>query len=424
MADLVGFLTWPFLAATIFVAIHCWFGLQVLRRQVIFADLALAQLAAFGATVATAIGHPPASLAAYLYALSFTGCGAALLAGSRRFAAAIMPEALVGILYVVAASATVLVVDQAPQGAEHVKRMLVGSILTLGPADVARLAAIYGIIASIHVAARRKLLAPGSGMIWDLLFYATFGAVVTSSVNGAGVLLVFSFLVIPAVIGTLFSARIGVALAIGWGCGIAASAIGFVVSFALDLPTGAATVLAFAGVLCIAAMVRWLSPGRARVLAALRTTAIVSLAAIVGSALWLLAYPAGDQPLASLLEQTPPFYQHPFLTEHERDALAEAAEMEARYRTDVDRLTAMEQRARWQGDGLSDDDVLRLGSFQQSFNEMGRGERFVQTTLRRLERERERWWIAPPVVLLGAVGLAFLLRRPMRARYLLSQGPR
>src|SRR5262249_49157832 len=140
MSDLVGLLAWPFLAATVFVAIHCWFGLQVLRRQVVFADLALAQLAAFGATVATALGHPPAGLAAYLYALALTGIGATLLAGSRRFAPAIMPEALVGIVYVVAAAATVLVVDQAPQGAEHVKRMLVGNILTLGPTEVARLA--------------------------------------------------------------------------------------------------------------------------------------------------------------------------------------------------------------------------------------------------------------------------------------------
>jgi zinc/manganese transport system permease protein len=159
-------------------------------------------------------------------------------------------------------------------------------------------------------------------------------------------------------------------------------------------------------------------------MAAARIAAIGMLAAAIGSALWLLAYPAGDQPLAALLEEAPPFDRHPFLTDRERDALDDAAAMEARYRNDVTRLTAAEQRARWQGDGLSDEDVLRLGSFQQSFNEMGRGERFVQDTLRRIERERARWWIAPPVILLGAIGLGLLLRRPSQPRYLPSQGPR
>lgn len=98
--------------------------------------------------------------------------------------------------------------------------------------------------------------------------------------------------------------------------------------------------------------------------------------------------------------------------------------MEARYRADVDRVTATERRARWQGAGLSDEDVLRLGSFQQSFNEMGRGERFVQETLRRRERARERWWLGPPAMLFGGVGLLWLLRGRRRPPHLAAQAPR
>jgi zinc/manganese transport system permease protein len=431
LPDFAAFLVYPFLAAVVFVGIHAWFGLQVLRRKVIFADLALAQLSALGATLATLLGHAPASSAGFGYALLFTGFGAALLTVSRRFASAVLPEAFVGILYVVATAATVLVVDQAPQGAEHVKRMLVGNILTIGPAQVLRLTVIYAGVGFVQFAARRPLLAlardapagsctPGRVASWDFVFYASFAVVVTSSVASAGVLLVFCFLIIPAVIGTLFSQRIGVALGIAWAAGITASAGGFVASVTFDLPTGAATVLAFAFVLLGAGLGHWLFAGSAAIRAehrrtAARSAAAVICAAIFAGSLWLVAFPSADQPLIALLETTG-FEPRSFLTAGERAAFDEAAAMEQRYRGEIERLTMTERRARWQDEGLSDEQVLSFGSFQQSFNEMGRGERFVQDHLRALARERARWWLGLPPALAAALGLMWLnFGRSMRS---------
>ncbi|TMH02664.1 MAG: hypothetical protein E6H69_05565, partial [Betaproteobacteria bacterium] len=163
--------------------------------------------------------------------------GAALLTLARHLARFVSQEAFVGILYVFATAATVLVVDHAPQGAEHVKKILMGSILTVTPPELASLAALYAIIALLHWLARRPLLAissettpAGRSMlavsIWDFLFFLSFGVVVASSVSVAGVLLVFSFLIVPAVIGSIFSAEVRVVLPIAWGAGIIACAVG------------------------------------------------------------------------------------------------------------------------------------------------------------------------------------------------------
>src|SRR5215212_4858984 len=243
MPDLLALLVYPFLAACIFVGMHTWLGLQVLRRKVVFADLALAQLSALGGAVAVAASHAPGSPAGFGYALLITVAGAGLLTLTRRFARQVSQEAVIGIVYVTAAALTILVVDRSPQGAEHVKRMLVGGILTIGPDGVLKVAVLYGAVGALHAVFRRPLLAAAhheahasgrSAAFWDFAFYCTFGLVVTSSVALAGVLLVFSFLIIPAVIGSLFSERIGVALTVGWGAGVAASLLGFAASITFD----------------------------------------------------------------------------------------------------------------------------------------------------------------------------------------------
>src|SRR5437762_13537111 len=130
---MVEFLWAPFVACLVLTAIHVYLGLHVLARGVIFVDLALAQVAALGITVAFLAGHPIQSDAAYWYALAFTLGGAALFATSRTRRAPVPQEAIIGIVYAVSAAAAVLVVDQAPQGSEHIKQLLVGSILTVTP---------------------------------------------------------------------------------------------------------------------------------------------------------------------------------------------------------------------------------------------------------------------------------------------------
>src|SRR5947209_15909628 len=248
--DVLAFAALPLAAAIIFTGIHTWFGLQVLRRNVVFADLALAQVSAFGATVAVVAGHEPSTAAGYAYTLLFAAGGALLLTGSRSLVHSVRQEAFIGVLYVVATAATILVIDRSPQGAEHVKKMLVGGILSVSSDEIIRFTLLYAAIGALHWAFRRPLLAAANESanakqrtaVWDLIFYLSFGVVVTSSVSVAGVLLVFCFLIVPALVGSMFSSAISAALIIGWAAGAFASACGIFGSFLLDAPTGAVTV--------------------------------------------------------------------------------------------------------------------------------------------------------------------------------------
>ena len=241
-------LLWPsFLVAFCLVGVHAYFGIQVLRRNVIFVDLALAQIAALGATVAFMLGHPALGPATYAYSLAFTLLAALLIASTRVLAQRIPQEALIGVIYVVAAAAAILLIDRAPQGSEHLKQILTGNILTTGLDELAVIAPLYAAVALLHLLLRGQLAQTGS-FAWEFVFYATFGVVVTSSVALAGVLLVFSFLIIPAAIGVLYAHTLARQLAIGWVAGTITSALGLTASFALDLPTGATMVCAFAGV--------------------------------------------------------------------------------------------------------------------------------------------------------------------------------
>src|SRR5581483_9251013 len=226
VALMLEVLGWPLLAALVLAAVHAWLGLHVLARGVIFVDLALAQVAALGVTVALVAGHAADTNAAYWYALLFTAGGAALLAAlrdrPRLLAAAIPQEALIGIVYAVAAALTVLVLERVPLGGEQIKALLVGSLLAVTRDDVLRVAALYGAVGVAHWLARRPLAALSFGgmvpraRLWDFAFYLTFGLVVTSSVRIAGVLLVFAYLIVPAVVGAALASTPARRLATGW----------------------------------------------------------------------------------------------------------------------------------------------------------------------------------------------------------------
>lgn len=424
--DILTLLGPPFAVSVLFVAIHANFGLHVLRRGVIFVDLALAQMSALGATVAFAAGHVPTSPAGLAYALLFSAIGAALLTAGRMLPKSIHTEAYIGILYVVATAATILVVDRSPQGAEHVKQILVGSILTVNWDDLPKPALVYGAIGIFHWLARRPLLAAsegrsGSPLVWDFLFYLSFGVVVTSSVAIAGVLLVFCFLIIPAIIGSLFTRRIAGALWIGWLSGAIASAIGLAASLALDLPAGAAMVLSFGLVLCVAMVVyAFVSvPAAARITRLyllMRATSAIVLTTVAAAMIWLMAMPRADQPLLHVLEWATGIGPTAFLTTEERQVYA-SAEAEARFRqSQATCLTTSEQQARWDGEPLSDEAVRQIGTFQQAYSEMARGEDFVRQALTEQARERERWYLGPALLAAALLGLLATLPRGMRMR--------
>jgi zinc/manganese transport system permease protein len=238
--------------------------------------------------------------------------------------------------------------------------------------------------------------------------------VVTSSVATAGVLLVFSLLIVPAVIGFTFSDKLSVVLLIAWSAGIAACAVGLASSYAFDLPTGAAMVTALAGLLVLASLVKPFvgvdaKRRNARLRKATESAVVAGFVCILVSSLWLIANPAGDQPLLSLFERATGFDSATFLSSSERDLYESAARDIVRFQGEVDRLDTMEKTARYQGLPLGDDEIRRIASYQQSFNEMTRGERFVRDVLQTKARTRERWIIGLPSAILALVGLGLSL---------------
>ncbi len=262
----------PFAACLVLVGIHAYMGLHVLARGVIFVDLALAQIAALGAALALLLGHELDDTQSYFLSLGFTFIGAALLAlvRTRR----VPQEAIIGIFYVVASAAAILLLDRAPHGSEHIKTLLVGSVLWVSWAKVGQTALLYAALGAFHWALRSRFLPLSFGTNptdrptyigwWDFLFYATFGVIITSSVQIAGVLLVFSILIVPAVCAALLADSLRARLAIAWAIGFAVSAAGCGLSYDLDLPTGATVVCAFGAALMLVALARrpWRSADR------------------------------------------------------------------------------------------------------------------------------------------------------------------
>ncbi len=259
---ILSFLLAPFLASLILTGIHAYLGVHVVERGVIFVDLALAQIAALGATIAILVGMDPHGGGAYWLSLAFTFVGAALFTFARTRRGHIPLEAFIGIAYAVASATAILAMSKATGETEHLKDMLVGNILAISMHDVVKTALLYGIIGAFHFIFRKQFLlistnpaaAEASGLnirFWDFLFYASFGFVVTSSVAIAGVLLVFCYLVVPSVGAMMFADSIGRRLAIGWTMGTLVSALGVYFSVLLDLPTGATIVGTFGAVLVV-----------------------------------------------------------------------------------------------------------------------------------------------------------------------------
>ena len=258
----------PLVACLIIVAIHSYLGLHVIAREVIVVDLSLAQMAALGGAVAILAGREPDSASTFLYALGFTTLGAAIFALTRTHERGRVPqEAIIGIVYVVASAAAILVADRTPRGGEAIKDILVGSLLWVTWPAIGRLAGIYAVVGLFHWLLRRRFLtisfhpktAAARGWNvrwWDFLFYLSFGIVITFSVPIAGVLLVFSFLVVPAAVAFQFTRRPGALAVASWVAGVVASAAGLGLSFRYDLPTGPLIVCAFGAVLLVAYGIR------------------------------------------------------------------------------------------------------------------------------------------------------------------------
>jgi len=250
------------LASLVLAGIHAYLGFHVVRRGVIFVDLALAQMAALGLAVAVVLGLHDHPVASYLLPLGMTLVGAASFAWLRSQERKAPLEAFIGIVFATAQATVFLVLEKSPSGPEHLKETLVGSLFTVDPRHIALTAALYAVIGLLHYLLRKPFFEitndpeaarkRGRNIFgWDFLFYALFGFVVTSSVQIAGVLLVFGLLVIPAVAGLFISASPGRTLAVGWTFAVAGCLIGLLLAVQLDFPAAPAILVSLSALLAL-----------------------------------------------------------------------------------------------------------------------------------------------------------------------------
>ncbi|MFQ5701880.1 MAG: metal ABC transporter permease, partial [Acidobacteriota bacterium] len=260
MAEQLQVLALPFVACLILTGIHAYLGIHVLSRKVIFVDIALAQIAALGATVAFLLGYNPRSEQAYWFSLSFAVMAAIIFALTRSRVERVPQEAVIGLTYAIAAAAAILLADISPHGAEHLRDLLAGSIVWVTPHQVIKTGILYAIIGGFHYVFRKRFLlisldpqeAYARGLrvrLWDFLFYLSFGVVITSSVQIAGVLLVFCYLVAPSVFAVMFADDLKTRLLLGWTVGTLVSAVGLFFSY--DRPSGPMIMVCFAVVLVL-----------------------------------------------------------------------------------------------------------------------------------------------------------------------------
>ena len=270
VSELIAILWAPFLMCLVLTGMHAYLGVHVLAREVVFVDIALAQIAALGATAAFLLGWEMDTWESYLFGLTAALAGALVLALTRTRGRHVSQEAVIGVVYAASSAGAVLLADRAPHGAEQVRTMLVGNLLAVGGPEVAKVAVLYSVIGVFHWLARRPFFLISTDpeaafqqgwrvRLWDFLFYASFGVVVTNSVRIAGVLLVFSYLIVPALAAVMLGGSIPAKLLIGWGFGTFVSVIGIIASATFDLPTGATVVCAFAVTLVVlwAVYLRW-----------------------------------------------------------------------------------------------------------------------------------------------------------------------
>lgn len=321
LPEVLPLLVLPFIACMAIASLHCYMGLHVIKRGVIFVDLALAQCAALGAAVAllltpvvsTESHHHATSEAAlvdeselarqfehedavqlqepetsqhvhaqapaehahahkhvtfgYSMSLVFALLGALVLSFGRLRDERIPHEAVIGIIFVVAAALSVLILSKAPHGHEKMEAMLVGSILFVSWRQVTAMLLLYAVLGAFHIVLRKPFMlitqdvaaADRSGMrvkLWDSLFYCSFALMVTQSVGVAGVFVVFSFLIIPAACASLFAKRFAAQLILAWLVAVLITMAGLLLSAAGDMPTGSSLVSCFGATLVICAIVR------------------------------------------------------------------------------------------------------------------------------------------------------------------------
>lgn len=235
--EALNFLVYPFLACLLLIVIHAYFGIHILERGIIFVDLALAQFIGIGLALSFLLEGEQHLILSLIFAL----LGALILAFSKRASKYVNIEAFIGVLYIFSVSAAILILDKSPHGLEEFKTIINGNIIWVTPQDLLSTFVLYSLVGVLHIAMRKKFFAlsfEGKGSLWmEFLFFASFAVVLVKSVRMAGILQVFSFLVIPALIGKLFSKNPLTVLITGWMLGVLVSIGGIFLSYKYDIPT-------------------------------------------------------------------------------------------------------------------------------------------------------------------------------------------
>lgn len=272
MSDFLRNFHWPILASLVMSPVHALFGLHIVRRGLIFIDLAVAQVAALGMAFAMAQGHEPISPEAHRTAIVFALGGALLISLTRRNLPRVPHEAIIGIVFVLSGAWGIIVLEGTPHGLTELKNLTEGRILFVDQSQVQSTAVIYSIILLAVLAiwkwttqitlAEENAPQGWRALVLDFLYYALLGFVVASSVKLAGVFVVFTWLVMPAVIALFFVGRMWLAAIAAVIAGWSLSLLGLYFSQHFDWPTGASIVITFGAAVAIAYIVRLLIPIR------------------------------------------------------------------------------------------------------------------------------------------------------------------
>src|SRR6266513_1991899 len=262
---------WPCAACILLPWLLVYLGLHVVQRGIIFIDIAMAQMASLGICVVVLLGYEPESVMSYVMGLGVTLLGAAIFSVAGKRASQVPQEAIIGISYVVAAAAAILLLSRSAHGNEEIRNMLVGDITVVSAAEVWKCFGVFIAVGIVHFIFRKNFmlvsfqreeayLRQWRVRWWDFFFYATFGIVVTIFVRVAGILLVFSYLIVPAVCAVTLARRTSMRLLIGWGISLLGGIGGVYVSIRGDFPSGAAIVCTFGALLILAAFVSLVRP--------------------------------------------------------------------------------------------------------------------------------------------------------------------
>ncbi len=260
MPGILEFMVTPLVACLLLIGITVYFGIHVIKREIIFIDIALAQIAALGSVVALVIleldhgqeGHVHDSTGngfiPYLFSIIFCTVAAYFFTLLKNRTIRIPLEAVIGIAFAVATTGAVIILDKAAGGDVHIHDMLVGSILWVTWDKVIKFFIVIVLIGGFHYAFRKKFFALTdnylSGLnglknpkIWDFLFYFTFSIVIVEAVRIGGILTVFAFLIIPASISALFARRWLYRILIGLVLGFFVTFFGLYLSWVMDVPS-------------------------------------------------------------------------------------------------------------------------------------------------------------------------------------------